>query len=123
VANYERHAKVVLPKGEFDYFAGGANDMVTLRENRAAYRRLRLRPRVLRDVSSVDTTRTVLGECMAHPIGISPTAEHRAAHDDGELATARAAAGTRSMMVVSSSATTALEDVATAGGANMRRWF
>ncbi|CAM9317686.1 unnamed protein product [Ectocarpus sp. 12 AP-2014] len=75
VADYERHAKVVLPKGEFDYFAGGANDMVTLRENRAAYRRLRLRPRVLRDVSSVDTTRTVLGERMAHPIGISPTGD------------------------------------------------
>ncbi|CAB1115679.1 GOX/HAO [Ectocarpus sp. CCAP 1310/34] len=123
LADYERRAKVVLSKGEFDYFAGGANDMVTLRENRAAYRRLRLRPRVLRDVSSVDTTRTVLGERMAHPIGISPTAEHRAAHDDGELATARAAAGTCSMMVVSSSATTALEDVATAGGPNMRRWF
>ncbi|CAM9851560.1 unnamed protein product [Pylaiella littoralis] len=114
---------LTLPKGEFDYFAGGANDMVTLRENRAAYNRLRLRPRVLRDVSSIDTTCTVLGASMAHPIGISPTAEHRAAHDDGELATARAAASTRSLMAVSSSATTALEDIAEAGGPEMGRWF
>ena len=50
-------------------------------------------------------------------------AEHRAAHDDGELATARAAAATSSLMVVSSSATTALEDVAAAGGPGMGRWY
>lgn len=54
---------------------------------------------------------------------LSWAAEHRAAHDDGELATARAAASTRSLMAVSSSATTALEDVAAAGGPDMMRWF
>ncbi|CAM9905892.1 unnamed protein product [Scytosiphon promiscuus] len=123
IADYERNAKIALPKGKFDYFAGGANDMVTLRENRAAYNRLRLRLRVLRGVSTVDTTCTVLGARMARPIGISPTAEHRAAHDDGELATAKAAGATSSLMVVSSSATSSLEDVAAAGGPNTRRWF
>eukprot|EP00752_Nemacystus_decipiens_P018260 g16385.t1 len=123
IADYERRAMLTLPNREFDYFAGGANDMLTLRENRAGYNRLRLRPRVLRDVGSIDTTCTILGERMAHPIGISPTAEHRAAHDDGELATARAAAASSSLMVVSSSATTALEDVATAGGPGFRHWY
>lgn len=122
VREYELHAQRSLPKGEFDYFAGGANDMTTLKENRAAFSRLRLRPRVLRDVSAVDTSTTVLGARVACPIGIAPTAEHRAAHDDGELATARASkAGT--VMAVSSSATTSLEDVATAGGPTLTKWF
>lgn len=50
-------------------------------------------------------------------------AEHRAAHDDGELATARAAADARALMAVSSSATTCLEDVAAAGGPSLKRWL
>lgn len=123
VAEYESHVQLTMKKGEFDYFAGGANDMVTLKENRAAYNRLRLRPRVLRNVSKINTSTTVLGEKVSSPIGISPTAEHRAAHEDGEKATARAAKRTGTLMAVSLSATTSLEDVAAAGGPSMRRWL
>ncbi|CAM9613367.1 unnamed protein product [Ascophyllum nodosum] len=123
VGEYEHHARLKLPKGELDYFASGACDMITLRENRASFNRLRLRPRFLRDVTTVDKTVTVLGERLASPICIAPTAEHRAAHDDGETATARAAAKAGVLMAVSSSATTCLEDVVAAGGPALKRWF
>lgn len=123
VREFERHAQLMLSKNAFDYYASGANDMVTLRENRAAFNRLRLRPRILRDVSKVDTTTYVLGEKVASPICIAPTAMQRMAHDTGECATAAAAAKSGTLMTLSSWSTTALEDVAKAGGPGGARWF
>lgn len=66
--------------------------MVTLRENRAAYSRLRLMPKILIDVSKVTTETTILGTKVASPICIAPTAMQRMAHTEGEIATAKAAA-------------------------------
>ena len=66
--------------------------MVTLRENRAAFSRLRLMPRVLVDVSAIDVSTTILGDPVASPICVAPTAMQRMAHNDGEVATSRAAA-------------------------------
>jgi len=120
---YEAYAKEYLPKNAFDYYASGANDMVTLRENRAAYMRLRLRPRVLRDVSQVDISTTVLGDKVASPICVAPTAMQRMAHDQGECANARACAREGTLMTLSSWSTTALEEVAEAGGPSVPRWF
>ncbi|CAB1119664.1 GOX/HAO [Ectocarpus sp. CCAP 1310/34] len=123
VREFERHAQLMLSKNAFDYYASGANDMVTLRENRAAFNRLRLRPRILRDVSKVDTSTTVLGQKISSPICIAPTAMQRMAHDSGECATAGAAAKAGALMTLSSWSTTALEDVAKAGGPAGARWF
>ncbi|CAN0186928.1 unnamed protein product [Ectocarpus sp. 6 AP-2014] len=123
VREFERHAQLMLSKNAFDYYASGANDMVTLRENRAAFNRLRLRPRILRDVSMVDTSTSVLGQKISSPICIAPTAMQRMAHDSGECATAGAAAKAGALMTLSSWSTTSLEDVAKAGGPGGARWF
>ena len=89
---YEKHAELMLSKNVFDYYASGSLDMITLRENRAAFSRLRLRPRIMRDVSKVNLGTSVLGIKTASPICLAPTAMQRMAHDDGECATAAAAA-------------------------------
>ncbi|HEU5368321.1 MAG TPA: alpha-hydroxy acid oxidase [Ktedonobacterales bacterium] len=105
----------------FDYYAGGAEDEVTLRENRAAFARIALRPRVLVDVSVIDTGATALGQPVAAPILVAPTAMHRLGHPEGELATVRGAGAAETLMVVSTLATTSLEDVAAAAGGPL--WF
>ncbi|MDP8957144.1 MAG: alpha-hydroxy-acid oxidizing protein [Actinomycetota bacterium] len=116
----EEAARERLQRMVFDYYAGGAGDEWTLRENRRAFDRWMLRPRVLVDVSNVDLTTTVLGQQIPFPILIAPTALQRLAHPDGELATARAAANTGALMVVSTIASVRLEDIAETG---VRRWF
>jgi isopentenyl diphosphate isomerase/L-lactate dehydrogenase-like FMN-dependent dehydrogenase len=95
VADYERLAEQKLEPGAYGYFAGGAGDEVTLRENVAAFQRLRLRPRVLADVSGIATSATVLGHDVSMPILVAPVAFQRLAHPDGEVATARAAGASR----------------------------
>src|SRR2546429_6017355 len=104
------------------YFAGGAGDEVTLRDNLAAFERRRLRPRVLVDVSSVTTETTVLGTDVALPILIAPLALQRMAHPDGELATARAAAAAGTIMCLSTAATARPAEVA-AAAPGAPRWF
>ncbi len=89
-----------------EYFNQGAADMVSTAEASAAWDRLRFRPRILRDVSAVSTATTVLGHQLATPICVSPTAMQRAAHPDGELATATGAAAAGSLMEVSTNAGT-----------------
>jgi len=120
---YELYAKEHLPKNAFDYYASGANDMVTLRENRHAYQRLRLRPRVLRDVSEVDISTTILGDKFSSPICVAPTAMQQMAHHQGECANARACTRENTLMVLSSLSTMPLEDVAVASGPSRPVWF
>jgi 4-hydroxymandelate oxidase len=117
----DRLAQQRMPLMAYDYYAGGAEDEVTLRENRAAFERIALRPRMLVDVSVIDTSTTVLGQRVAAPILIAPTAMHRLGHPGGELATARGASAAETIMVVSTLATTTLEDVAAA--ASVPLWF
>lgn len=117
----EALAEQRLPRAAFDYYAGGAEDEVTLRENRAAFAQIALRPRMLVDVSAIDTSTTVLGQPVAAPILVAPTAMHRLGHPEGELATVRGAGAAETLMVVSTLATTSLEDVAAA--ASGPRWF
>ncbi|HEX2088881.1 MAG TPA: alpha-hydroxy acid oxidase [Actinomycetota bacterium] len=116
----EEAARQRLPQMVFDYYAGGAGDEWTLRENRRAFDRWVLRPRFLVDVSSPDLRTTVLGQEVPFPILIAPTALQRLAHPDGELATARAAASVGALMVVSTIASVRLEDIARTG---VHRWF
>lgn len=106
----------------YDYYAGGAESETALRANLDSWARWQLHPHVLRDVSDVDTSTTVLGTRIANPVLIAPTAYHALAHPEGEPATARAAEAQDTVMVVSTLATTSLEEVAAAApGAD--RWF
>jgi 4-hydroxymandelate oxidase len=112
--DYEALAAERFSPMALDYFRGGAGDEITLKENRAAFERLRLLPRVLLDVSQRNLHTTVLGTPVAFPAVVAPTAFHRLAHPDGEVATARAAAETGVIMTLSSLATASIEVVAAA---------
>ena len=122
VGDYERLAEEALDEGAFDYFAGGAGDEHTVRDNRAAFDRWRLRPRLLVDVTAVTTGTKVLGEEIGIPVLTAPVAYQRMAHPDGEAAVARAAAAAGTIMCLSTFATTSAADVAEAAP-DSRRWF
>ena len=122
VADYERLAAEALDPGAHGYFAGGAGDERTLRENVAAFARWRLRPRVLVDVSDVTTETTVLGEPVAMPILVAPVAFQRLLHPDGEAGMARAAAGAGTVMCLSTLATARPREVA-AAAPDARLWL
>ena len=122
VAALAERARASMDPAAYDYYAGGADDETSLAENEAAWQRLRLRPHVLRDVGAVDPSTTVLGQHVASPILVAPTAYHRMAHDEGELATARGTHAAGTLLCVSTLATTSLEDVA-AAAPHVTRWF
>ncbi|WNG41398.1 alpha-hydroxy-acid oxidizing protein [Archangium violaceum] len=112
----EAQARERLPQVVFDYFAGGSGEESTLADNTAAWARLRLRPRVLRDVSSVDTTTEFLGVTLSSPVLVAPTAFHSLAHPDAELATAQGTREAGSLLVLSSRSSRRIEDVASHAG-------
>ena len=118
----EALARASLDAGAYDYYVSGADDERTLAENLSAWDRLKLRPRVLRDVSAVRTAAHVLGTPVTAPVLVAPTAYQRLAHDEGERATARGAAEFGTVMVVSTFANTTLEEVAEAAP-GAPRWF
>ena len=117
----ELAARERLSPMAYEYYAGGAHDEVTVRENRRAYEALALRPRVLVDVSRRDTSTTVLGTAVAAPVLVAPMAFQRLAHSDGELATARAVRASGSLMVLSTLATASVEEVCAAAPGPL--WF
>jgi 4-hydroxymandelate oxidase len=117
---FETFARQRLPRMVYDYYAGGALDEITLRENRAAYDRLALRPRVLRDVSERDLSVRLLGARLPWPVLVAPTAFHRLAHEDGELATASGARAAGCPLVLSSLSTVPMEEVM---AAHDQVWF
>jgi 4-hydroxymandelate oxidase len=117
----ERLAQEKLAQPAFDYYVSGANDEITLRENHAAYERIRLAPHMLVDVSRRDLSTTVLGETISMPIMIAPTAFHRLAHPEGEVATAKAAGRAGTIMTLSTLANSSIEEVA--AGASRPLWF
>jgi 4-hydroxymandelate oxidase len=116
----ESAARTTLPVAAYDYFAGGSDDEATLRDNVAAWQRIRLRPRVLRDVTTVDTATTVLGTPVSMPVLVAPVGYQAMAHPGGEVeaATGTTAAGT--LYISSTVATMRLEDIAEVGGP---RWM
>jgi len=111
-----------LPSTSFAYVAGSAGSESTARANRAAFEAWRLVPRLLRDVTESDMRITVLGTAMPAPIALAPVGVLSIVHPDGESAAARAAAGVGVPMVVSTAASTTLEDVAEASG-HGPRWY
>jgi isopentenyl diphosphate isomerase/L-lactate dehydrogenase-like FMN-dependent dehydrogenase len=115
-------AAPVLDPGAFGYFAGGAGDELTLRDNVGAFSRWRLRPRVLVDVGGVTTATTVLGREVSMPLLVAPTAFQRLAHPDGEVATARAAAEVGTVMCQSTLSSVTPAELA-AAAPDARLWF
>ena len=115
-------AKRRLPRAIFDFFDGGAEDEIALRDNRAAYDRVRLAPRVLRDVSKIDMSCEILGGPSQMPLVIAPTGGIGIAWPGADLAIARAAAQYGIPYTLSTAATSTIEAVAEANG-NGRRWF
>jgi len=110
----EAAARACLDDATYDYVAGGAGDEITATENVTAWRSMRLRPHVLHDVSAVSTATTVLGCPVSSPVLVAPTAMHGLFCPDGELATARAAVGHGTVLALSTVASTALEEIASA---------
>ena len=118
---YEAIAQAKLTPMAYDYYASGAHDEITLRENHAAYDRIPLRYRVLRDISQRTTTTTVLGHQLSMPVIVAPTAFHKLAHPDGEVATVRAAGQAGTLMILSTLSTTSIEEVMAAATGPV--WF
>ncbi len=120
---YEFLAPQHLSQMALDYYASGAWDEITLRDNRAAYERYKLRPRILLDVSHRSLTTKILGQQIKMPILIAPMAVQCLAHPQGELVTAKVAADFGIIMVLSTFSTKKLEDVASAANLPKNLWF
>jgi 4-hydroxymandelate oxidase len=121
VADYVRAARNRLPKEVCDYYEGGALDEITLRENTAGWERLKLYYRVLAGVGPRDMSTTVLGHSVSMPILVAPTAFHRLACEQGEIAMAKAAKAAKTLFILSSLSNTAMEAVFAEAGSP--RWF
>jgi len=111
-----------MPPSVHGYFAGGAGDEITLRDNVAAWQRLALRPRMMVDCTERDPSTTVLDRAHSHPLIVAPTAFHALATPEGEAATARGAGATDTPFCLSTLSTTAVVDLA-ARAPEARRWF
>ncbi|KAL4883199.1 hypothetical protein BJY04DRAFT_226665 [Aspergillus karnatakaensis] len=115
VADIRAAASANLDPKWVQYLNEGAMDLITVKSNEAAYDRYRIMPRILKDVETIDTTTTIFGAKVSMPFGFSPAAMHCLAHEDGEIATSRAAAKAGIPMGLSHWATKSLEEVIAAG--------
>jgi 4-hydroxymandelate oxidase len=122
VERLHERARAELPAEIYDFFAGAADDEVTLADNAAAWRGVRLQPRALADAGAVDTSVDLLGQRLPHPVALAPIAYQGLLHPEAEAATARGAATAGALYVVSTRSTVPLEDVA-AAAPDGPRWF
>jgi isopentenyl diphosphate isomerase/L-lactate dehydrogenase-like FMN-dependent dehydrogenase len=121
LAEIETLARDQMEPSAFDYFCGGAGDEWTVAENRRAFSRIVFRPRVLVDVTTVRTGVSVLGTALSFPVMLAPTALNRLGHPEGEVAAARAARAAGTAMIVSTTASSTVEEVAAAAPDSL--WF
>ncbi|KAM9692782.1 2-Hydroxyacid oxidase 2 isoform 2-T2 [Dama dama] len=122
LTDFQAHAREHLSKSTWDFIEGGADDCCTRDENMAAFKKIRLRPRYLKDVSKVDMRTTIQGAEISAPICIAPTGFHRLAWPDGEMSTARAAQAASICYITSTYASCSLEDIVAAAPRGLR-WF
>src|SRR6476469_2724645 len=118
----ERNAQRVMRPESWVFCDTGADDEITSRENITAWRKLKLRPRVLRDIVEIDTSVTLLGAKVNTPIMVAPTGRHHLFHAEGERETARGSADAGALYVMSTSGATRVEDVAKERG-GAPQWF
>ncbi|ODN43703.1 alpha-hydroxy acid oxidase [Piscirickettsia litoralis] len=119
--DFEKKAREILELGVYDYFAGGADDEATLASNQSAFKQIKLKPRVLVDVSKRSTKTRFLGHELSAPVVIAPTAFQGMTHADAELGIAKAAGEFGTIMSLSTMSNCALEDVKQATSAPL--WF
>jgi L-lactate dehydrogenase (cytochrome) len=122
-AELEQRAIAAMEPRTASYVQAGAGTEGTLDANAEAFRRRRIVPRMLRDVSQRDLSTTLLGTAMAAPLLLAPIGVQRIVHPDGELATARAAAAVGVPMIASTASHFTMEEIAAAGGPDAPRWF
>ena len=118
----EEKARAGLSPAAYAFAAAGADDEITAADNIAAWRRLRLRPRMLNDVTQVDTSVSILGVRCNAPIMVAPFGRHKLFHPEGERATARGAAAAGAVFVLPTTSTVSIEEVASEPG-SAPRWF
>lgn len=118
----EEQARAKLPAPSFAFCATGADDEITAIENVTAWRKLRLRPHVLRDIAKVDTAVSLLGSNVATPIMVAPMGRHKLFHAEGERASARGASAAGALYTLATSANVLLEEVAAVRG-SAPQWF
>lgn len=121
IFDYRDESKKQVPKMAYDYINGGSLDELTLNRNEIAFQNIKLKQRVLVDVSEIDITSSVLGTAISKPLMLGAVSLHKLSHPEGELATARAAEKLNCSMLLSSLSSTSLEDVQTASQGN--KWF
>src|SRR3954463_8733053 len=118
----EQQARRVMRPESWVFCDTGADDEITAKENVTAWRKLKLRPRMLRDIVDIDTGVTLLGARVGTPIMVAPTGRHHLFHAEGERETARGAAAAGALFVMSTSGSTLVEDVAKESG-GIPQWF
>ena len=123
VADLEREAIAAMEPRAANYVGAGAGSEDTIRANAEAFRRRRIVPRMLRDVSERDLSTELLGTAMPAPLLLAPIGVQKVLHEDGELASARAAAAVGTPMIASTASHFSLEEIAAAGGPEAPRWF
>ncbi|KAJ1957532.1 Hydroxyacid oxidase 1 [Dipsacomyces acuminosporus] len=123
VNDLEKLARDLMPAAAWGYYDSGANDEQTKFDNVRAFDNYRLHPRILRDVSKIDTSTTILGQKMRTPLGIAPCAMHKLAHSAGEIATSKAASAHGTVMILSTYSTTPLEQVIAQGNKDTQYWM
>lgn len=116
VFDFESVARQKLPPAHFGFMATGVDDDATLRANREGFSKFQIRPRRLVDVSRVDTSTELFGITWRTPIILAPVGSQKAFHPEGEIAVARAAGARNHLLILSTAATTSVEDVASARG-------
>ena len=118
----EAIAAKTIQTEHFDYYRSGAQDEITLALNNSHFNQIRLRPKMLRDVSVIETKTELLGCAISMPLIIAPTAFQCLAHRDGERATAQAASRAGTIMTLSTLSTSSIEEVALAATPH-HLWF
>lgn len=121
LADYEALARERFTRPAWEFCNAGSADEITLRWNHEAFSRVRLKPRVMVDVSHIDTGITLLGQALAHPILLAPTSSHLIAHPEAEIATARGAGAAGAILVASTFSNRSIEQIASA--ATHPLWF
>lgn len=121
IPQYEERAKGLVSVPAWEYYDQGCADDLTVRWNREAFQKLRFESRVMVDVEKIDTSITLLGRTMPHPILLAPAAAHMLVHPEGEVATARGAGAASATMVLSTNSNCSVEAVMAA--ATQPLWF